>query len=96
MTVGQPHDDRRPCSVEGCTKNAGVLDLCRRHQYDWVKRQTTDGVRTGGRPKLTEAQVAEARRMRAAFVPRKDIAKHLGVSVDTVWRYLRGDRKAAS
>lgn len=86
---------RRGCRVPGCDRMAdgGLSGMCRRHAKDSYAKGTSDGRSSGRYPKLTVEQVADARRMRAAFKTQADIARHFGVSVDTIRRYLSGEAK---
>ena len=79
------------CRRPGCVKNAKEGGFCHGCRTAWDGRQTTDHVHTGRKPKLTPGQVAEARRMRAAFKSNIEIAKHFGVHVATLRRYLNAE-----
>lgn len=46
------------------------------------------GRRGGRRPKMTESKIASARKLLAGGTPPKDVAKNLGVSVPTLYRWL--------
>lgn len=76
----------------GCTRTAGASGLCRPHQRSWNAKHTSDGRFSGRYPKLTDEQVAEARRMLSAFKSKVDIARHFGVAPDTLNRALKRTR----
>jgi DNA invertase Pin-like site-specific DNA recombinase len=45
--------------------------------------------RKGGRkPKMTDSKIEAARRLLASGVPPKDVAKNLGVSIPTLYRWV--------
>ena len=45
--------------------------------------------RKGGRkPKMTESKIESAKKLLASGVPAKDVAKNLGVSVPTLYRWV--------
>ncbi len=55
-----------------------------------VQASTTDGApHTGATKKLTPEQVAEARKMYAAFKTQREIAAKFGVVQATISKYLR-------
>jgi DNA invertase Pin-like site-specific DNA recombinase len=51
--------------------------------------------RKGGRkPKMTDSKVASAKKLLASGVPPKDVAKNLGVSVPTLYRWVPASARA--
>jgi DNA invertase Pin-like site-specific DNA recombinase len=46
------------------------------------------GRKGGRRPKMTDSKLASARTLLATGVPPKDVAKNLGVSIATLYRWL--------
>jgi DNA invertase Pin-like site-specific DNA recombinase len=51
--------------------------------------------RKGGRkPKMTESKIESARKLLASGVPAKDVAKNLGVSVPTLYRWVPATAQA--
>jgi len=51
--------------------------------------------RTGGRKRrMTESKVASAKKLLASGVPPKEVARNLGVSVPTLYRWLPASRRA--
>ena len=45
--------------------------------------------RKGGRkPKMTDSKIASAKKLLAGGVPARDVAKNLGVSVPTLYRWV--------
>jgi len=95
------HEPRRYCRETGCPTL--LMDLSRsgfcadhdKSAYERKRVRTSDGRHTN-RLKLTDDQVVEARRMRAAFKTQREIAKHFGVAVSTIQVYLRTGRGRAS
>jgi DNA invertase Pin-like site-specific DNA recombinase len=63
-------------------------------QMDGIRKAQARGVRFGGRPTLTLAQVAELRAQRAAGVLIKDLMRHYRLSKASVYRYLGGTQPA--
>ena len=64
------------------------VHLRKERQAEGISRARTEGVRFGPPPKLTEDQVAELRRERAAGVRIRDLAKQYGLSRSSVYRLL--------
>lgn len=62
---------------------------------DQGPNRPSDGVHTGSKPKLTDEDVAEIRRMWSQFKPVKEIAAHFKVSTVTVRKYLKQSRSAS-
>jgi len=51
--------------------------------------------RKGGRkPKMTENKIESAKKLLASGVPAKDVAKNLGVSVPTLYRWVPASAQA--
>ena len=51
--------------------------------------------RKGGRkPKMTESKIESAKKLLASGVPPKDVAKNLGVSVSTLYRWIPASEHA--
>jgi DNA invertase Pin-like site-specific DNA recombinase len=51
--------------------------------------------RKGGRkPKMTESKIESAKKLLASGVPAKDVAKNLGVSVPTLYRWVPASAQA--
>ena len=51
--------------------------------------------RKGGRkPKMTDSKIESAKKLLASGVPPKDVAKNLGVSVPTLYRWLPASAQA--
>ena len=77
----------RTCSMPGCNRLIhGTHNMCKSH---FKRSPTSDGVNQGGgRNKLSPDQVAELRRMHAAFRSKREIARHFQIDVKTVNRYL--------
>lgn len=80
------------CKQDGCVKQARVTGFCQPHYQKAYNatRVTSDG--TGKR--LTEADVVEARRMRARFKTNYEIAARFGVDAKTITRVFAGKYKA--
>lgn len=81
--------DDRECRTPGCDAQAGDHNLCRRCQNRVKKYGTTASFAQ----KLTDAQVTEARRMRAMFASWRQIAVRLHVTEGAAKKALyREDR----
>jgi hypothetical protein len=81
---------RAECSTPGCRGCVvGATDKCRRHDAERRRAARRKTFGTTRVRKLTDEQVAEARRMRAAFKSHGEIAAHLGVSVGAIEKRLR-------
>lgn len=63
--------------------------ITRERQADGIKAAMARGVYKGGKPKLTAAQVAKARELIAAGVPKTKVARDLGVERTTLYRHLK-------
>ena len=51
--------------------------------------------RKGGRkPKMTESKIASAKKLLSNGVPPKDVAKNLGVSIPTLYRWIPASAQA--
>jgi len=80
----------RVCRKTGCARislspTSGLCKQC----VDLAYKSTSDGV-SSNRAKMTPEDVAEARKMRAAFRTYREIATHFGVSLPTLRRHLGG------
>ena len=64
------------------------VHLRKERQAEGISRARTEGVRFGPPSKLTDDQVAELRRERAAGVRIRDLAKQYGLSRSSVYRLL--------
>jgi hypothetical protein len=73
----------------GCTRQGGANGLCTGHNKTWNQKHTSDGVMTGPKFKLSDEQITEARRMLSAFKSKVDIARHFGVTTETLNRAFR-------
>jgi DNA invertase Pin-like site-specific DNA recombinase len=80
--------DHPKCVAPDCPSPGGLDDRCAKHRYQAHAQRTSDGRMTGGEFKLTDEEIAEARRMRAAFKTNREIATHFGVSPVTLQRAL--------
>jgi hypothetical protein len=78
------------CTTKGCDSYASLKGVCRKH-YDQTYSATSDGVHLGGAPKLTDADVAKVRRLKAALRTQREIAIEMGVSRPTVAKVLSGE-----
>jgi hypothetical protein len=83
------------CSVPGCGKAAGPLGRCRRHENQRLRQNTSDGVRAGGKRKLSDEDLVIARRMLSAFKTKREVAGHLGVSPGALTKALARKKKDA-
>lgn len=63
--------------------------ITRERQADGIRAAKARGVYKGGKPKLTAEQVAEARELIAAGVPKTKVARDLGVERTTLYRHLK-------
>ena len=52
------------------------------------------GRKGGRRPKMTESKIESAKKLLASGVPPKDVAKNLGVSVPTLYRWVPASAQA--
>lgn len=86
----------RTCRNAACTRRPARNGWCASHQNQVPGNTTSDGRITGPKPKLSDDQVAEARRMLSRFSSKKDIAAHLSVTVQTLNRALRRPRPELS
>jgi DNA invertase Pin-like site-specific DNA recombinase len=51
--------------------------------------------RKGGRkPKMTDSKIESAKKLQAIGVPPKDVAKNLGVSIPTLYRWVPASAQA--
>ena len=82
----------------------GVLGSLAEYERELVKERTAlkrassraNGTKFGRPPKVSDAEhIATAKRMKADGHTGKDIAKYLGVSRATLYRYLSDDAAAA-
>lgn len=76
------------CREGDCAEIARRSGYCEPHYRRAVSPPTSDGMRSGGKKKLTPAQVAEARRMYAGLGKKRDIARHFGVDIKTLNRAM--------
>lgn len=73
----------KDCRYPGCRKAPRIKGLCKGH-YASTKNKTTNGVKTGGKPKLTESQVKEVMKLRSSFKTQREIAIMFGVSLTVI------------
>lgn len=77
------------CTDEACLRPAinqqGWCDYHSKLAYNRNYQNTSNGKHVG----LTDEQVAEAKRMRAAFKTNREIATHFGVSLDTLRKAMK-------
>lgn len=52
------------------------------------------GRKGGRRPKMTESKIESAKKLLASGVPAKEVAKNLGVSVPTLYRWVPASAQA--
>lgn len=79
------------CRVEDCRRAAVVSGHCRvcyTRLSNRKHQRTSDGLHSGRVPKLSENDVAEAKRMYACLKTRGEIARHFGVSLSTIRKAL--------
>lgn len=63
--------------------------IIRERQADGITPAKARGAYKGGKPKLTAAQIAEARELIATGVPKAKVARDLGVERTTLYRHLK-------
>jgi len=52
------------------------------------------GRKSGRKPKMTESKIESAKKLLASGVPPRDVAKNLGVSVPTLYRWVPANAHA--
>lgn len=86
---------RRKTPIVGHT-TCGSEDKKLWHQRELTVERTRAGLevakqlgRKGGRkPKMTDSKIESAKKLLASGVPPKDVAKNLGVSIPTLYRWV--------
>ena len=52
------------------------------------------GRKVGRKPKMTDSKIESAKKLLASGVPARDVAKNLGVSVPTLYRWVPASAQA--